>query len=330
MIDQVAQLIQLGDERLDAFALLALGVVALVLGAEFFVAASVRLSIRFKLPRITVGLTLVAVGTSLPELGASLAAILKGGEAGAELAVGNALGSNVANIGLLLGLAAVFRPLATGPRHHWRKLLTMAFAAATFALCAYGWGRIGRVEGVVGLGFFLVFIWLLFRPRVAAYPATEELEAEKPRGILLVDLLMLAAGGALVLFGSDVLVLGAVRLALELGVSAGVIGATVVAIGTSLPELAVCFSAARRGEGEILLGNLIGSNIANLWLVLGAVGLIRPLAIHDQALLLYTPAMLVFTVLMVVMVATGRRVGRGEGLVLLVLYAAYQVILWTR
>lgn len=332
MTDHLAQLVQLGDERINALALLAMGVVALVIGAEFFVAGSVRLSIRFKLPRITVGLTLVAVGTSLPELGASLAAILRGGEAGVELAIGNALGSNVSNIGLLLGLAATFRPLPTGPRHHWRKLLAMVAAAASFAVPAYWFGGIGWVEGTIGLVLFFLFILMLFRPRVAAYPATDglEVEEEEARGHLLVELLMLAVGGALVFFGSEILVLGSVRLAVHLGVSAGVIGAALVAVGTSLPELAVCFSAARRGEGEILLGNLIGSNIANLWLVLGAVSLIRPLAIHDQALLIYTPAMLVFTVLMAVMVATGRRVGRGEGLLLLVLYAAYQVTLWTR
>jgi cation:H+ antiporter len=279
---------------------------------------------------MTVGLTLVAVGTSLPELAASLAAVLRGGAAGGELAVGNALGSNVSNIGLLLGLAAALRPLPTGPRHHWRKLLAMTAAAASFAVPAYLWGGVGRVEGAVGLALFLGFIWALFRPRVAAYPATDELDDENPRGFLVVDLILLALGGALVFFGSEVLVLGSVRLAVELGVSAGVIGAALVAVGTSLPELAVCFSAARRGEGEILLGNLIGSNIANLWLVLGAVGLIRPLVIQDQALLIYTPAMLVFTVLMALMVATGKRVGRGEGLLLLLLYAAYQVIVWTR
>ena len=138
------------------------------------------------------------------------------------------------------------------------------------------------------------------------------------------------AGAVLVWAGSETMVRGAMDLADRLGVSSGGIGVAVVAVGTSLPELAVCFSAARRREGGILLGNLIGSNIANLLLVLGMVGLVRPLSLGEDALVIYTPAMLVFTVLMTAMVALGKRVSRMEGAVLLVLYVAFQGWVWTR
>jgi cation:H+ antiporter len=330
LIDRLVDLIRLGDPLPDALIPLVIGLLLLVGGAELFVVAAVRLSIRLGLPRMTVGVTLVAIGTSLPELGASLAAVLGKIEDGAALALGNALGSNAANIGLLLGLAALVRPLNTGPSHHWRHLLVMVGSAGAFAGLAYTTGVIDRTAALVGLGIFLLYNWLVFRPRVAAYPGTDEFDAPAPRGTLPGDLLLFVIGAGLVWIGSEALVRGAVALAVHLGVSAGIIGAAVVAVGTSLPELAVCFSAGRRGEGAILLGNLLGSNIANLLLVLGVVALVRPLAIHEQALLWYTPAVLVFTALMAVMVAVGRAVRRGEGLLLLVLYAVFQVILWTR
>ena len=329
MLDPLFDWLRFEPPLAHAATLLAAGLVLLVAGAELFVAAAVRLSIRFGLSRMTIGLTIVAVGTSLPELGASLVAVLKGADA-VPLALGNALGSNVANIGLLLGLAALVRPLETGHTRHWRHLLVMCAAAGGFAVVAYTSGTLHRIEAGVALVVFLGYIGLLFRPRVAAYPGTDDLEREEVRGSLGGDAFLFLAGAILVWAGSEILVRGALDLADRLEVTSGVIGAAVVAVGTSLPELAVCFSAARRREGGILLGNLIGSNIANLLLVLGVVALVRPLAVGQDALVIYTPAMLVFTVLMTMMVALGKRVSRMEGAILLVLYVAFQGWVWTR
>ncbi|MBN2490398.1 MAG: sodium:calcium antiporter [Planctomycetes bacterium] len=330
MIDTLVDLVRPGHPLAGSLLLFGIGLGFLLAGAELFVLASVRLSVRLGLPRITVGLTLVALGTSLPELGASLAAVLGKIDGGQELALGNALGSNVANIGLLLGLAALVKPLRTGPGRHGGHLLVMVGSAAAFAVLACTAGGIDRMAATAGLAVFLIYIWLLFRPRVAAYPGTRAIDAPSPPGSLPGDAVLLVLGAALVWVGSEVLVRGAADLAAQLSVSAGVIGATVVAVGTSLPELAVSFSAGRRGEGAILLGNLVGSNIANLLLVLGVVALVRPLAIGAEALVWYTPALLVFTVAMAVLVAVGRGVRRRDGLLLLVLYAVFQVILWTR
>jgi len=330
LIDRLVDLIPITNPLLHALLVLFVGLVFLLAGAELFVIAAVRLSVRLGLPRITIGLTLVAVGTSLPELGASFAAVVRDAEHGGALAIGNALGSNVSNIGLLLGLAALYRPVSTAFPLKGFNLAAMAVVAGLFAVIAYTRGSLQRPDAILGMVVFLLFIWFLFRGKVAAYPGTDELEEKQPHGTLVGDAALFLIGGAMVWFGSEVLVRGAISLAARLGVTAGVIGAALVSVGTSLPELAVCFSAARRKEGGILLGNLIGSNIANVLLVLGAVASYRPLVIGEDALVIYTPAVLIFTVLMVVMATTGRKVSRAEGSLLLLLYAAYQVIVWTR
>jgi len=330
LLDTLLDSIRLGGAPLDGCLFLFAGALILILGAEVFVMASVRLSRRLGLPRIAVGLTLVAIGTSLPELASSLVAVLQEGEKGASLAVGNVVGSNVANIGLVLGLAALIRPVSTGESRIWPHLLVLVLVTGGFTGMVYALGTLTVPVALGGMAVFLVYTWLLFRPKVAAWPGSDALESERPGGGLVGDILLFVIGAALVGVGSETLVKGAVETAVNLGVSAGVVGAALVAVGTSIPELAVCFSAARRREAGILLGNLIGSNIANLLLVFGVVSLIRPLAIGGEALNLYLPAMSVFTILMVVGIVTHGRVKRVEGLVLLALYALFQVIVWVQ
>lgn len=330
MFEFLTDKIRLEDPFLDGLLLLGVGLVLLIVGAEAFVLASVQVARRLGLSRFTVGVTLVAVGTSLPELATSLVAVLGEGEKGGALAVGNALGSNAANIGLVLGLAALVKPVLTGTLRTWLHLSVMVVSAGVFAAVAYTSGILTRPVALGFLGGFFLYTGLLFRPRMAAWPGTNGLDAEKPgqAPISLVYFLLFLLGALMVWAGSETLVTGALGLAVHFEVSTGAIGAAVVAVGTSIPELAVCFSAARRKEPGILLGNLIGSNIANILLVLGTVSLVGRIVIVDNALKIYTPAMLVFTILMVIVVVSGRKVTRAEGLGLLVLYAAYQVVVW--
>ncbi len=320
--------IHLEDPFLNGLLFLGVGLGILIVGAELFVLASVRLARRLGVSRFTIGVTLVAVGTSLPELATSVVAVLGDGEKGEALAVGNALGSNAANIGLLLGLAALVKPVLTGTLRTWLHLGVMVVSAGVFATVAYTSGVLTRPMALAFLGGFFLYTGLLFRPRKAAWPGTDGLDAERPGRAPLGFFLLFLLGAVMVWAGSETLVAGALGLAVHFQVSAGAIGAALVAVGTSIPELAVCFSAVRRKEPGILLGNLIGSNIANILLVLGTVALVGRIVIVDNALTIYTPAMVIFTILMVIVLASGRKVTRAEGLGLLVLYAAYQVVVW--
>ncbi len=328
MIDALIEFIRVDHPLWSAVVFLGVGLVALIVGAEGFVAGSVKISNRIGLPRVTVGLTLVAIGTSLPELGASLAAILEDDAGGTSLALGNALGSNSSNIGFLFGLSALIAPIVADPGHSRPHLAVMVGSACAFGVLAWSCGAIGRVAGIVGLTIFFVYTLSMFRSKYRR--VEDEGAAEKPAGHVVLDLLLFGGGCTMVLIGADLLVLGASSLAEHLGVSPDVIGAALVAVGTSVPELAVCLSAARRREGEILVGNLIGSNIANLLLVVSTCAVVVPLPAGGQILGLHTPVMLLFSVLMAVPLATRGRAGRTVGLVLFGLYLAYQGILWTR
>lgn len=331
MIDALIEFIRVDHPLWGAVVFLGVGLVALIVGAEGFVAGSVKISNRVGLPRVTVGLTLVAIGTSLPELGASLAAILEDDAGGTSLALGNALGSNSSNIGFLFGLSALIAPIIADPIRSRPHLAVMVGAACAFGVLAWAHGSIGRLAGIVGLIVFFAYTLSMFRSKFRRVGAEGDGAVDqKPGGHVVLDLLLFGGGCTMVLIGADLLVLGASSLAEHLGVSPDVIGAALVAVGTSVPELAVCLSAARRREGDILVGNLIGSNIANLLLVVATCAVVVPLPARGQILGLHTPVMLIFSVLMAVPLATGGRAGRTVGFVLLGLYLAYQGILWTR
>lgn len=328
MIESLLAWIQLGDPTANALVTLAIGIVLLLIGAEGFVAGSVRLAERFGLPRVTVGLTLVAIGTSLPELSASLAAVLGNeGPDGPALAVGNALGSNVANIGFLLGLSAMITPILGNLQQNAGHLWLMLVTALVVAALGFALGEIAWWGGALGL---LVFVVYNLKLLLGSNTPKVDAPARELSGHLLLDLGLFVVGCTLVVVGADVLVLGATDLAHRMGVSAEVIGAALVAVGTSVPELAVCISAARRREGAILVGNLVGSNIANICLVLGACAVVTPLPLAGASLWIFTPAVVIFSVLTFLMMKTKGAVNRVEGAFLLALYAGFQVILWTR
>ncbi|EKE44329.1 CaCA family Na+/Ca+ antiporter [Oceaniovalibus guishaninsula JLT2003] len=297
-----------------SYLLVLAGFVLLIGGGEALVRGAVAVAARLGVSPMVIGLTLVGFGTSTPELLTSVQAALAGSPG---VAVGNVVGSNIANILLIVGIAALLRPMAVaGPafRRDGGAMLAVAVLAAALVLL----GDVGRLSG--GLLLAGLCSYLVFTIRSGAAPA-EDLPAVPMRLVLALPLF---AGGLLVtLLGARLLVTGAIDIAASLGVSEAVIGLSVVAIGTSLPELVTSVVAARRGQGDIALGNILGSNVFNILGILGATALIKPLEIPPQIALVDIWAMLAASVALLVMGLTGGRISRGEGGVLLACYAGY-------
>ncbi len=301
------------------------GLAGLFLGGEALVRGAVVLARRFGIPPMVIGLTLVGFGTSTPELVTSLEAAL-GGSPG--IAVGNVVGSNIANILLILGLAALIRPIAVAPAG-FRRDGAVLVAASLIALAPVLSGALGRGGGAALVALLLVYLTgTLLAERRRNGPAAEVYEAEAgamgpdgtPAGRAW---LYVAAGLAGVILGAKALIAGAVTLATALGVSETAIGLTLVAVGTSLPELATSAVAARRGQSAIAFGNVVGSNIFNILGILGATAIAAPLAIPPEIARSDIWVMLGATAVLVWAAVSGWRVTRAEGAAMLALYAGY-------
>ena len=291
------------------------GMVLLVGGAHVLVQGASALALRLGLTPLVVGLTVVAFGTSPPELVVSVQAAREGA---GGIAVGNVIGSNTANIGLILGLAVLVRPIMTDPAL-LRRDLPAVVAGTALALAFLADGRMGRVEGaVLAVALAVYVVWSL----KAARRDVVGLPVSAPNGPAWRDAAWVLGGLAGLAVGADLFVGGAVALAEAADVSNAVIGLTVVAIGTSLPELATSMVAAIRGQGEIAGGNVVGSNLFNLLGVLGIGALARPLVAPGLQLTALA-VMATFTVVLIPMLLTGRRLVRAEAGLLLTGYVAY-------
>ncbi|MCO5170526.1 MAG: calcium/sodium antiporter [Planctomycetes bacterium] len=309
---------------LAAAGALLLGLLLLSLGAEWLVKGSVGLGRRFGISPLILGLTVVAYGTSMPELVVSAAAALEGSSA---IAVGNVIGSNVANLGLVLGLTALIRPLPVEASLLRRELPVMV--ATTFLLPPLlAGGGVSRPEAallLLGAAAFTVVT-----ARSIPKPAAPEEEAEPPRpprrGAAALALMALV-GLALLLGGGRLFVDGAAAAARALGVSERVVGLTVVAIGTSAPELAASLVATLRGHAAIAVGNVIGSCIFNVLFVLGGAGVIHPIAADLRAQAVDLSALGIVTVAAALLLRVGRALSRVDGGLLLGAYVAFLAVL---
>ena len=302
--------------------LLVLGVVLLYVGGEALVSGASHLATRLGMSPLLIGLTVVAFGTSAPELAATMTATLDGAPA---LGFANVVGSNIANIGLILGVGALVTALHTTTRFVLRELPFMIVTGALlFPLTADG--VIGRVEGVCLFALLLLYLgFLLFTEERAEAPADGTALPSLPKAVAWVVL-----GSVLLIAGAKALVGGAVQLAELLGISERVIGLTMVAVGTSLPELASSIAAARRGEGEMVLGNVVGSNVFNVLCILGVVSLVKPVQVDAAAVQPDLLVMLGLSVLVVPFIWLGRQLGPRSGVTLLLLWAGYIVWLFVR
>lgn len=295
------------------------GLVALTLGADGLVRGASRLATHFGVSPLLVGLTVVAYGTSLPEIVASAVAAVEGHGA---VTVGNVLGSNVANMGLILGGTALVTPLIVTPSVRRRELPLMVAATLGLALLAF-FHELGRATGALFLAL-LVLVNVLSLRWARGSRVVPELDDEARRnGALGKNLGWTAGGLVLLLGGAHLLVESAVSLARIVGLSDFVIGVTLVAVGTSLPELATSFVAGLRKEADLVVGNIVGSNLFNILGALGVSATLRPLPIDPALLRFEMPALVVITLAMAWFLSTGRRVERWEGALLLAAYALF-------
>lgn len=314
------------------------GIGALYFGAEWLVRGAARMARELGVRPIVVGLTVVSLGTSAPELVVSIVASLRGNT---DIAVGNVLGSNLANIGLILGLTAIARPMLVAARVIRREVPAMLLVTAL--LFPLAWDHsLDRWDG--GLLLMVLVGYLIFVFRAAEYgepePAVQYQEViEEPpmlmRGTFLLDSGLIVAGGLGLFMGGRVIVDAGTFFAAHFGMSELVIGLTVVAVGTSLPELATSLVAAIRKEADIAVGNIIGSNVFNIAAVLGVASLIKPMPFGRPVLQAELPAVMAISALLFVLMfmpwKKTYRISRFEGAVLLVTYLAFGfVLVWGR
>lgn len=306
--------------------LFVLGLAGLVAGAEWLVGGAARMAAKLGVSSFVVGLTLVSFGTSAPELVVSGLASYRGNGA---LAVGNVLGSNVANIALILGIAALIRGIDVRRELLVRDIPIMIGVTILVPLLGLS-GSISRWEGVVLLVIFVAYVThvarMAHRESGRGMPLggdAAELDESERRGSLRKDALIAFVGLVVLAVGAHLLVQSAVSVATALNVPEVVIGLTLVAFGTSLPELAASVSAARRNEGEIVIGNIVGSNIFNVALILGIGALVRPLPISEAVLRVDAPVVIALSILLLPMAFWGKRIARWEGGLLCAGYAAF-------
>ena len=308
-------------------AALVIGLVLLVGGAEFLVKSASKLAATAGISPLVIGLTVVAFGTSAPELAVSLQAGLSNQ---ADIALGNVVGSNICNVLLILGISALIMPLAVAQQ--LIRLDVPIMIGVSGLVMLFGWdGRIGRSDGVIlFLGGIAYTLFLLYQSRLEKDPVVQDEYAQfgmrslslKETGL---NIALLLGGLAMLVGGSQLLIKSAVTIATLLGASQLIIGLTVVAVGTSLPELATSVTASLRGESDIAVGNVVGSNIFNILVVLGLSSAVSPngIAVPIAAISSDIPIMLAVTVLCLPICFTGNKISRKEGGLLLAYYLLY-------
>ncbi|PLW83845.1 sodium:calcium antiporter [Kineobactrum sediminis] len=311
--------------------LLALGIMLLVAGGEMLIRGALAAAVRLRVSPLLSGLLIVGFGTSAPELVVSIEAAI-GGQP--DLAVGNIVGSNIANILLILGVCALISPMLVKPLVLRRDAITVVSATILFLLLA-GDHALGRLDASILLAAFAAYlIWAYWTERFGSAPSADLHKAEGeevtilPRNSVWIMAFVLF-GLALLIGGAQVLLKGAVGIAEYFSVSEAVIGLTLVAVGTSLPELAISIIAAFRKHADVAIGNVLGSNIFNLLGVLGVSALLQPLPVHVRIIQFDQWVVLGASVVLLLFLYTGKRLSQGEGGILLLGYIAYLALGFT-
>ena len=300
------------------------GFILLLFGGDWLVDSGVAIARRFRISPLVIGLTIVAFGTSAPEL---LVSTISAFEGSSGIAMGNVIGSNIANIGLILGLTALICPIVVkGMKEVTMNGLVMIAASVLLLLLSLN-GKLSRIEGILLFMLILVYTIISIRNgRKNESPASDNMEASmRP----LAAFLLLILSCAMLSYGADLLVKGASSLASALGVSDKVIGLTVVAFGTSLPELAASVAAALKKQMDISIGNIIGSNIFNILCVLGVSCSITPITFQFSTYLRDLIIMLAFAIVLVLMVQPWKQTGKLSRLSGLILFLGYAVYAWS-
>ena len=312
--------------------LLAVGFAFLVKGADFFVEGSSSIAKKLKVPPIIIGLTIVAMGTSLPETAVSVTASLVQNN---ELAVSNVVGSNIFNLMFVIGVCSILTPIMVQKATVVRDIpLSLGCALFLLVLGISGLGdkagmTLGHADGVIFLIVFAGYIFTMVRSAMKARAAGQKIEIE---GVEECDnmkelsygksILFLIVGAAAIAFGGDLTVDTASRIAIELGMSQTLVGLTIVSIGTSLPELVTSVVAARKNEVDMAVGNAVGSNIFNILMVLGISSAISPVALIWENII-YIVLLMVFSVMVWIFAGTRKKIERKEGIIMVVVYLVY-------
>ncbi len=310
------------------FVLLVIGFIMLIKGADWFVEGASKVAGKFGIPQIVIGLTIVAMGTSAPEAAVSITAALKGS---AEITIGNVVGSNILNILLILGLTSVIIPLAVKKN---TLQIEMPFVIAISALLAFLGlkdGYISRLDGILFWALFIVFLgYLFYLSKKGIDTEADDVPELEANDTMLKLLGLIVIGGGLIVLGSDVTVDAATEIARFFGWSERLIGLTIVAFGTSLPELITSVTAGMKGKADIAVGNIVGSNIFNILFVVGTTALITPVVyaqgfLVDSIICIVSAALLLLCVLL----NKDKKLNRVGGIVMLIAFVAYYAYLLT-
>ena len=317
---------------------LVVGFVLLIKGADFFVEGSSSVAKKLHVPSIIIGLTIVAMGTSLPETAVSVSASITGNN---ELAVSNVVGSNIFNLMVVIGVCAMIASVNVAKATIKRDIpLSLICAGLLMFLGIAGFGdkagmTLGHLDGVIFIGAFAGYIFYMIKIALKASKEGRKVEIEggSDEDIKLIpvplSILFIIGGAAAIAVGGDMTVDAASRIASDLGMSQTLIGLTIVSIGTSLPELVTSIVAARKNEVDMALGNAIGSNIFNILMVLGIASVISPISMITENIIDLC-VLIVFTVCVWIFAGTKKKIGRIEGLSMVVLYAVYAVYIIIR
>lgn len=303
------------------FVLLAVGFILLVKGADWFVEGASKVAEKFGIPQLVIGLTIVAMGTSLPEAAVSVSAALKGS---AEITIGNIVGSNIMNVLLILGLTSLIIPIAV--QKSTIKYEIPYMVAISVLLMGLGCTDqiVGRTDGFILWAFMLCYLGYLLYMSKKGLCIEEEIPGTDKQIPMWKMLLLILAGGVMIVAGSDVAVDAATELARIFGMSERLIGLTIVAFGTSLPELVTSVTAAIKGKADIAVGNIVGSNIFNILFVVGTSALITPVA-YASNFFVDSIVCVAVSVLLWVLVVKKHRLGRVGGACMLICYGVYFV-----
>ena len=303
---------------LNTISLLIFGLTVLIIGGNLLLKAAVSISLRFGIPKLLIGMTVVSLATSAPELFVSIKSALKGSP---DLAISNVLGSNIANLGLVLGITILFSPITISKSVYRKEWPIMMFSAIYFLIVIVD-GTISKIEGGILVCFLVMTISALIKLRDKSEVELENSNEDS----LFKSLFILFFGGLFLYYGSEWFIDGAIMLANSFGISERIIGITVVSVGTSIPELVTSLVAVFNKEKSISLGNLLGSNIFNVFAVLGITSLVTPLTVLDQSIINYDIyVMLFFAAIILPLIFFPKKLvlGRKEGIIILLFYTLY-------
>lgn len=295
-----------------------IGFILLIAGAEWTVKGSVAIANKMKIPMIIIGLTIVALGTSLPEFIVSVKAALNGA---AGISIGNVVGSNIANILLILGSAAIFYPIKCRRRIFLRNYKFLFLVSALFAAFSIS-GKFVFWHGIILLGLLLGFIYYNYKNASKVAVSEDSLSPLANKNWILVIAITII-GLSAIMYGADFLVNGAINIAKILGVSDEIIGLTIIAVGTSLPELATTIVAAIKKQNDVALGNIIGSNIWNIVFIMGFTSVVTDVNVSQQFMFYDVWVMFLATLLLYPVMMTKARMNRFEGIVFVSVYVLY-------